>query len=336
MLKTFRTLGISASIMLLVSACAGSVSWAKSASPEDIRAATDFELCSVYRSYEINPAIKTEILKRGLLDEQEWDDLVKNDYGYIGLGSKKCQAFSTWAFWKQESQDEDAGNMIEIWGLAGCEPLWTTLGACGYTEYTFQNGSVVDIKCYLSVSERCHDSGLLSADDTDHLKTSEAYSAVRISAAESYALDTSGIDAESMAIFDTAPANYPDGAWASNRANEIGRLLANRHFGPAGSPAPGSGAALDIKLVRISYTISEAGSLTCADAQVQVTAGDVSSTASAGCDIHYGNAINSQFLQKTQTDPRTISVQRYMYALYYVAVNRAELNALNELLDKVQ
>ncbi|MGA9852579.1 MAG: hypothetical protein WBR15_06575 [Gammaproteobacteria bacterium] len=154
-LKRSTALCGSALIVLLLASCAaGSTRWAKYATKDDIRTATVFDLCHSYQNYLINPDIKTEILQRGLLTKKEWDHLVETGLTdeRPEVGDKECAIFAQgWGrIWTQESQKIEDDRSIEVWKDLACEPSPVTLfGArCSYMEYTFENNTVKDIKCY--------------------------------------------------------------------------------------------------------------------------------------------------------------------------------------------
>jgi hypothetical protein len=133
--------------------CAGSSQWAKQATETDIRAASDFDLCHGYRSYQINPGIKSEIFRRNLITEEDWDDLLKKagtGQKFV-VGDKKCMVFAQGygSYWIEESQTQEDGHIIEIWKNPACEPtLFTLLGRlCDSLLYTFEDNLVKEVQC---------------------------------------------------------------------------------------------------------------------------------------------------------------------------------------------
>jgi hypothetical protein len=148
---------IAALSALLISGCAGGTFWAEHATDADIRAATDFELCDGYQNYKVNPGIKTEILRRGLLTEAQWDHLVAVKLPGFDVGSPKCMAFPG-GYWRQESQGTTVdGRPIEVWKYLGCEPtLFTLFGeACSYEEVTFEDNIVKSMVCHDPEDQWC-------------------------------------------------------------------------------------------------------------------------------------------------------------------------------------
>jgi hypothetical protein len=149
-----------------LSACAGGTIWARHASDSDIRAASDFDLCREYLlTYKLNDGIKREILNRGLLTEEEANQLETKQWPGIHNGDKKYAVFTN-GYWKSESENVAAsGHTTEVWRYLDCEPsILTLFGAtCGYVDVTFEDNLVSKQECYETrLKDWCEGTGLVN------------------------------------------------------------------------------------------------------------------------------------------------------------------------------
>lgn len=152
MLTTLRNLCVALGFAALICGCAGGTAWAGYADAQDLRSASDFDLCHRYPAMsKLNAHIGSELVRRGLLSKQEAAD--PPPYGQKGLqvGDKKCLVLMQPEYWKAESDDvTDDGHHVEVWRALDCEPsILTLFGAtCGYEEITFEDGLVASMSCH--------------------------------------------------------------------------------------------------------------------------------------------------------------------------------------------
>lgn len=158
---------LTAALVSLLAGCAGSRVWAKHASAEDLHRATDFELCNGYKNYDVNPGIKTEILRRKLLTEAEWNHLIQYPYGWphVKIGEKKCLTFSMQGYWVNVSQNLPDAPGVSVWRALGCEPTLFNLGGnlCRtYLDITFNDGVISKIECHATLKNWCEAGGFVN------------------------------------------------------------------------------------------------------------------------------------------------------------------------------
>lgn len=159
MLGTCKSYFLAAAIVVLgMAGCAGSTDWAKHASAEDVRSASDFDLCRQYLvTSKLNENIGKEIVQRGLLTQDEESHLTGDGSHLPSTSNKKCYIFMNFDSWKEESKNVTAHrHQIEIWRTLSCLPSFVNWwgASCGYEEYTFEDN--------VRVGQVCHDAWLLS------------------------------------------------------------------------------------------------------------------------------------------------------------------------------